>query len=92
MGFSVSQVVHDYGGLCQAITELAVERKAAIGAEEFQILNGCLDDAIAEAVTEFGRLREQTVSEKGVENLGAGWARGAVNGASSQASVTVLSA
>lgn len=26
MGFTVSQVVHDYGGLCQAITELAVER------------------------------------------------------------------
>ena len=70
MGFSVSQVVHDYGGLCQAITELAVDRKAAIGAEEFRILNGCLDDAIAEAVTEFGRLREQTVSDKGVETLG----------------------
>ena len=25
MGFTVGQVVHDYGGLCQAITEIAVE-------------------------------------------------------------------
>src|SRR5271167_2523584 len=30
MGFTVSQVVHDYGDVCQAITELAVERKATI--------------------------------------------------------------
>jgi len=70
MGFSVSQVVHDYGGLCQAITELAVDRKASIGAEEFQILNGCLDDAIAQAVTEFERQREQAVSSQGVTSLG----------------------
>lgn len=70
MGFSVSQVVHDYGGLCQAITELAIDRKASIGADEFQILNGCLDDAIAQAVTEFERQREQAVSSQGVTSLG----------------------
>jgi signal transduction histidine kinase len=70
MGFTVSQVVHDYGGLCQAITELAVERNAAISATEFQILNQCLDDAIARAVTEFGRQREQAVSDHGAESLG----------------------
>ena len=28
LGFSVDQVVHDYGDLCQAITDLAVERDA----------------------------------------------------------------
>jgi len=66
----VSQVVHDYGGLCQAITELAVDREASINAEEFQILNGCLDDAIAQAVTEFGRQRELAVSSQGVTSLG----------------------
>src|SRR5688500_8020111 len=27
-GFTVSQVVHDYGDVCQAITELAVETNA----------------------------------------------------------------
>jgi hypothetical protein len=54
-GYNVSQVVHDYGDVCQAITELAVERQAAIAPEDFRTLNRCLDDAIAGAVTEYGR-------------------------------------
>ena len=45
-GFTVSQVVHDYGDVCQAITELAVETNASISTEDFQTLNRCLDDAI----------------------------------------------
>ncbi len=53
-GFTVEEVVHDYGDLCQAITELASERGAAIGIDEFRTLNRCLDNAIATAVTEFG--------------------------------------
>jgi len=50
-GFTVSQVVHDYGDVCQAITELAVESKVTIESDDFRVLNGCLDDAIAGAVT-----------------------------------------
>jgi hypothetical protein len=53
-GFTVSQVVHDYGDVCQAITELAVELNAPISTEDFRILNRCLDDAIAGAVTSTG--------------------------------------
>lgn len=59
-GFTVSQVVHDYGDVCQAITELAMEKNAPIAAEDFRTLNGCLDDAIASAVTEYGRARDQS--------------------------------
>src|SRR5579863_210477 len=59
-GFSVSQVVHDYGDVCQAITELAVETRAPISAEDFRVLNGCLDNAIAGAVTQYGRERTQS--------------------------------
>lgn len=65
-GFTIAQVVHDYGGICQAITELAIERAAPITTSEFQTLNRCLDDAIAGAVTEYGRLREH----EGTERLG----------------------
>jgi hypothetical protein len=54
-GYTVSQVVHDYGDVCQAVTELAVERQAAISPDDFRTLNRCLDDAIAGAVTEYGR-------------------------------------
>jgi signal transduction histidine kinase len=70
MGFTVGEVVHHYGGVCQAITDLAVERHTSIGSDEFKILNGCLDDAIAFAVTEFGRQREQSISDQGLEHLG----------------------
>ncbi|ATQ79080.1 histidine kinase [Massilia violaceinigra] len=54
LGLTVDQVVHDYGDLCQAITDLAVERDAPFHVDEFRTLNRCLDNAIAEAVLEFG--------------------------------------
>ena len=59
-GFTVSQVVHDYGDVCQAITELAVETSAPILTDEFRMLNESLDNAIAGAVTEFGRAQNQS--------------------------------
>ena len=70
MGFTVGQVVQDYGGLCQAITELASESNTLISSDEFKTLNGCLDGAVASAVTEFGRQREQSMSDAGAEHLG----------------------
>jgi hypothetical protein len=54
-GFTLSEVVHDYGDVCQAVTELAVELKLGIRADEFRELNRRLDDAIAAAVTAYGR-------------------------------------
>jgi signal transduction histidine kinase len=70
-GFTVGQVVHDYGGVCQAITELAVEANAPITAEEFRTLNRFLDDAMALAVTEYTRQREESIANDGREKLGA---------------------
>jgi signal transduction histidine kinase len=52
-GFSIDQVVHDYGDLCQAITDLAFERKAPIEVDEFRTLNRSLDNAIGSAVAEY---------------------------------------
>lgn len=62
-GFTVDQVVHDYGDLCQAITELAVERNAPIEVTEFRTLNRCLDNAMADAVTRFGRQHDRSIRE-----------------------------
>jgi len=64
-GFTVSQVVHDYGDVCQSITELAVETNAPISTDDFRMLNGCLDTAIAGAVTQFGRERNQSSADGG---------------------------
>lgn len=58
LGFSVDQVVHDYGDLCQSITDLAIERDAPFLVDEFRTLNRCLDNAIADAVTEFSYQRD----------------------------------
>jgi signal transduction histidine kinase len=69
-GFNVAQVVHDYGDICQAITEIAVEQRAPITVEEFHTLNRCLDTAIAEAVAEHTRLTAQRRSAQEIERLG----------------------
>ena len=72
-GFTVSQVVHDYGDVCQSITELAIEREATISAEHFRTLNRCLDDALAGAVSEYGRgqlARIEEATARGAERLG----------------------
>jgi len=62
-GFSVDQVVHDYGDLCQAITELAIEQDAEITNAEFRTLNRCLDNAIADAVAGFARSRDRFLAD-----------------------------
>jgi hypothetical protein len=61
LGFTVDQVVHAYGDVCQAITGLAVEQSAPISTDEFRTLNRCLDNAIADAVTAFGVGSETSV-------------------------------
>jgi signal transduction histidine kinase len=68
--FSVAQLVHDYGDLCQAVTEAAVVKQVEISAKDFQTLNACLDDAIAGAVTEFSRQREEALGDGEAERLG----------------------
>jgi signal transduction histidine kinase len=68
-GYTVDQVVHDYGDLCQAVTELALEENAAITTDEFRILNRCLDNAIADAVTEFERQRDHRISDENAEAM-----------------------
>ena len=64
LGYSVDQVVHDYGDLCQSITDLAVERDAPFSVDHFRTLNRCLDNAIADAVTEFVLQRDASVAVK----------------------------
>lgn len=64
LGYSVDQVVHDYGDLCQAITDLAFERDAPFSVPEFRTLNRCLDNAMADAVTEFGFHRESNLARQ----------------------------
>jgi signal transduction histidine kinase len=68
-GLTVDQVVHDYGDLCQAVTELALEQNASVTVTEFRTLNRCLDNAIADAVSEYARRRDLAVSDQGTHAI-----------------------
>lgn len=63
-GFTIEQVVHDYGDLCQAVTDLAVELNAPLSNDEFRTLNRCLDNAIAVAASEFSAQRDNIFADK----------------------------
>ena len=64
LGYTVDQVVHHYGDVCQAVTDLAVEKQVTITTDEFRTLNRCLDEAIADAVTAFGDERENALLDQ----------------------------
>ncbi|HEY5896819.1 MAG TPA: hypothetical protein VIV54_04590 [Burkholderiales bacterium] len=64
LGYTVDQVVHHYGDVCQAITEMAIKKRATIDTDEFRTLNRCLDEAIADAVTSFGDERENAIIDQ----------------------------
>src|ERR1700722_5177410 len=63
-GFTVDQVVHDYGDVCQSVTALAVEQNSVISVDEFRTLNRCLDNAIADAVASFGAAHLASVEQQ----------------------------
>jgi hypothetical protein len=63
-GLTIGQVVHDYGDVCQSITELALESSAPVTTDDFRQLNRCLDNAIADAVSEFAR--QARLTDEGV--------------------------
>lgn len=63
-GFTVSQVVHDYGDVCQTITGLALEKNAPIATDDFRTLNRTLDEAIASAVTMYTQESQASNTEK----------------------------
>jgi signal transduction histidine kinase len=69
MGFTVAQVVHGYGDVCQVVTELALEADASISVDDFRLFNRCLDNAIAEAVTEYERRRIGFVVAEGSQRV-----------------------
>jgi signal transduction histidine kinase len=62
-GFTLEQVVRDYGDVCQAVTNLAYEAGAPIAVDEFRTFNRCLDNAIAAAVTAYGNTQASAAED-----------------------------
>jgi len=71
LGYTLSHVVHAYGAMCQAITELANKKDFHIDVIGFHDLNQCLDVAIAGAVTEYQRRRDLQERSREDEHLGS---------------------
>jgi signal transduction histidine kinase len=69
-GYTLSHVVHAYGSMCQAITEMAIEKREPITPVEFRKLNRCLDVAIAGAVTSFQARHIRVDSSREIQHLG----------------------
>lgn len=65
-GYSVEQVVHSYGDVCQTITEMVIERNSELSSDEFRTLNRCLDDAIADAVKAYGDAPQSELNDRAV--------------------------
>ena len=68
-GYTLEQVIRDYGDVCQAVTGLAYESGAPIEVGEFRTLNRCLDKAMAGAVTEYAYRQAAVTTEDGFEAL-----------------------
>lgn len=68
-GFSFDQVVRSYGDMCQAITELAAEVDLPMQTTEFRTLNRCVDNAVADAVTEFAYQQQSLSTERDTQIL-----------------------
>jgi signal transduction histidine kinase len=70
IGFDVEQVVHDYGFLCDAITEAAQDARVSIDINEYRVLNQSLDTAIAEAVNQYMKSRDRAGERQVSERIG----------------------
>jgi signal transduction histidine kinase len=68
-GYTLEQVVRDYGDVCQAVTGLAFKTGASIEVDEFRTFNRCLDKAVAGAVTEYAYRQAAATTEDGFEAL-----------------------
>nr|WP_295998192.1 HAMP domain-containing sensor histidine kinase [Rugamonas sp.] len=64
LGYTVDQVVHDYGDLCQAASELAIDCDVTFAVAEFKTLNLCLDNAVASAVLAYNRERDLMLGDQ----------------------------
>jgi hypothetical protein len=69
LGYTVDQVVHDYGDLCQAVTELAKEMNEPVTVDEFHTFNRVLDNSIANAVSAYARHQHSSNFVEGAQAL-----------------------
>jgi hypothetical protein len=68
-GYTVEQVVHGYGDVCQCMTEMAMESSTSFSVAEYRVFNRMLDNAIAAAVSSYRQHRDASTSAEGALDL-----------------------
>ena len=64
LGYTINEVVHDYGDLCQAVSDLSIDLHEKFEVDEFRTLDRCLDNGIADAVTAFSEQRDLVIADE----------------------------
>ncbi len=70
LGYTISQVVHLYGIVCQAVMETVTIKDFNIAGPEYKKFNLCFDDSIAAAVTEYEKVKKENSQYQESEKLG----------------------
>jgi signal transduction histidine kinase len=68
---SASDLVFDYGAVCESVTGLAEEQQVSIAAGEFRTMNMFIDEAVASALDRYACERTAATSREELEHLGA---------------------
>jgi signal transduction histidine kinase len=83
-GFDLSRLVHDYGLVCETISQTALVYEQALDTREFQMLNRSVDEATASAVEAYSAnlLRDEQDTQAEAVGVLAAEIRNAVGSAS----------
>jgi len=66
---TVSQAVRDYGQIVRSFTDQALDKAVPISADDFRMLDRCLDDWIANSVPKFMHERDQSPAARELRTL-----------------------
>jgi signal transduction histidine kinase len=69
-GFTIAQVVHDYGVVFETIVQLSLEIGPPLSGDDHLALDRCHCVAVAEAVSQYARRHERAIADEGTERLG----------------------
>jgi signal transduction histidine kinase len=67
---TIGQVVHDLADVRQAVTDLVLELRIPLPAEELRTFHRRLDEAVAHAVTGYASQQEHSLRQQGSERMG----------------------
>jgi signal transduction histidine kinase len=69
-GVGITEVVHDFAVVCDAMTVIAAEQGVTICPREWQVMNEAIDAGISQAISEYWEQNRQRTNKETAEHLG----------------------